>query len=109
MGLRTAMLWVHALAGGAWVAAALSFVAAGLALTAGSDEQRNFALRAAPRIAAFSAAAAVLVLAAGAFNFVLAGIARGFRFSSQFTLILSIKLALFVAMSIAAGWTLRSA
>ncbi len=109
MELRTAILWIHALAGGAWVAAALCFVAAGMALAAGSDDQRNFAMRAAPAIAAFGAAAAVVVLAAGVVNFFLAGAARGFRFSSEFGLILSIKSALFVGMSIALGWTLRTA
>ncbi|HTR61193.1 MAG TPA: hypothetical protein VMH37_05785, partial [Candidatus Binataceae bacterium] len=88
MLLQTIILWMHALAGAAWVAACLCFVIAGLALASGSDEQRNFALRAAPKIVGFNLMAAILLLLSGGLNLVLAGIARNFNFSGDFTRIL---------------------
>ena len=108
MLLQTIILWMHALAGAAWVAACLCFVIAGLALASGSDEQRNFALRAAPKIVGFNLMAAILLLLSGGLNLVLAGIARNFNFSGDFTRILVIKIALFVAMFLALLYTARS-
>ena len=108
MLLQTIVLWMHALAGAAWVAACLCFVIAGLALASGSDEQRNFALRAAPKIVGFNLMAAILLLLSGGLNLVLAGIARNFNFSGDFTRILAIKIALFVAMFLALLYTARS-
>ncbi len=108
MELRTTILWIHALAGAAWVAACVCFVIAGLALAAGSEEQRTFTLRAAPKIVAFNLTAAIVLLLTGGINLALAGEIRDFQFSSQFELLLSAKLALFVGMSIVLGWTLRA-
>ncbi|MGO9606681.1 MAG: hypothetical protein ACLQAT_25385 [Candidatus Binataceae bacterium] len=109
MGLRTVILWIHALAGAGWVAACVAFVIAGLALAAGSEEQRNFALRAAPKIDRFNIVAAIVLLLTGAANLLLAGLIRNFRFSSQFGLTLGAKVILFIGMSIALAWTLRTA
>ncbi|HUY38587.1 MAG TPA: hypothetical protein VMV13_07140 [Candidatus Binataceae bacterium] len=103
MELRNTILWIHALAGGAWVTACVCFVIAGLAIAAGSEEQMNFALRAAPRIDGFNVAAAIIVLATGGFNLALAGVARGFNFSAQFGIILAVKVLLFIAMTLALG------
>jgi hypothetical protein len=105
MALRTAILWIHALAGAGWVAACVCFVVAGLVLSAGGDEQRDFALGAAPRIVGFSLAAALLLLFTGAVNLVLAGTIRGFRFSHEFGSILGLKVVLFVVMFLALRWT----
>jgi hypothetical protein len=107
MALRTTVLWIHALAGGGWVAACGCFVIAGLAIAAGSDEQRAFAMRAAPAIDRFNLAAAATLLISGLANFTMLGLARGFRFSAQFRIILSIKVILFVGMAIALGRSLR--
>ncbi len=109
MALRTTVLWIHALAGGGWVAACGCFVIAGLAISAGSEEQRSFAMRAAPAIDRFNLAAAAILLITGLMNFTLAGLGRGFRFSAQFKIILSIKVMLFVGMAIALGRSLRIA
>jgi len=84
------------------------FVIAGLVLSAGGDEQRDFALGAAPRIVGFSLAAALLLGLTGAVNLILAGVVRNFRFSSEFGRVLGIKVVLFVAMIIALRWTLRA-
>jgi hypothetical protein len=109
MALRTVILWIHALAGAGWVAACVCFVIAGLALTAGGDEQRDFALGAAPRIVGFSLAAALVLLLTGAVNLVLAGVVRSFRFSQEFGGILGLKVVLFVVMFLVLRWTLRAA
>jgi hypothetical protein len=107
MELRSTILWIHALAGGAWVTACACFVIAGIALAAGSEEQVNFAIRAAPKIDAFNLFAAVIVGATGAINLTLAGLARNFNFSRQFGLILMVKVMLFLAMSIMLGRAIR--
>lgn len=109
MELRSAILWIHAGAAAAWVAASVCFIVAGLALVAGSEEQRNFAMRAASKIDAFNLAAALTLLFTGAANFAVAGVLRGFHFSGQFELILGVKVILFVGMSIALGRALRTA
>jgi hypothetical protein len=109
MAIRTTVLWIHALAGGGWIAACACFAIAGLAIAAGSEEQRAFAMRAAPAIDRFNLVAAAVLLITGTVNFTLAGLARGFRFSAQFKIILSIKVMLFVAMAIALGRSLRIA
>jgi hypothetical protein len=109
MALQTVILWIHALAGAGWVAACVCFVIAGLVLSAGGDEQRDFALGAAPRIVGFSLGAALVLLFTGAVNLVLAGIVRRFRFSQEFGSILGLKVVLFVAMFLALRWTLRAA
>jgi hypothetical protein len=103
MELRNTILWIHALAGGAWVTACVCFVIAGLAIAAGSEEQVNFALRAAPKIDGFNIVAATVVLVTGGFNLALAGVARGFNFSAQFGIILVVKVILFIAMALALG------
>jgi len=108
MGLRTAILWVHALAGATWVAACGCFVIAGLALEAGSDEQRNFAVRVAPKIDRLNVAMAALLLATGAISFVLAGMPRGFHFSHTFATVLGAKIVLFMAMTLAMAAALRT-
>jgi hypothetical protein len=109
MALRTTVLWIHALAGGGWVTACGCFVIAGLAIAAGSEEQRAFAMRAAPAIDRFNLAAAAMLLITGLANFTLEGLGRGFRFSAQFKIILLIKVMLFVGMAITLGRSLRIA
>jgi hypothetical protein len=109
MALQTVILWIHALAGAGWVAACVCFVIAGLVLSAGGEEQRDFALGAAPRIVGFSLAAALLLLITGAVNLALAGIVRGFRFSRVFGGILGLKVVLFVVMFLVLRWSFRAA
>jgi len=109
MALQIVILWIHALAGAGWVAACVCFVIAGLVLSAGGDEQRDFALGAAPKIVAFGLAAALVLVFTGAVNLVLAGIVRSFRFSQEFGRILGLKVVLFVVMFLALRWTLRAA
>ncbi len=102
------MLWLHVLAGALWIGASAAFVLAALALGTTPGERRDFADRVAPRIGWFCAAAAAFVLASGAQNFVLAGIARGFDFPAAFDVILAAKIALFIAMCAALAVVLRT-
>ncbi|HYB89797.1 MAG TPA: hypothetical protein VEC38_02000 [Candidatus Binataceae bacterium] len=108
MGLRTAILWIHALAGAVWIAACGCLVIAGLALEEGSEEHRNFAVRVAPKIDRLNVAMAVLLAATGATSFVAEGIPRGFRFSHTFVIVLGVKTVLFIAMAIMMAAALRT-
>jgi putative copper export protein len=105
--LPTLILWVHAACGAIWVGACACFVIAGLALSAGSDEQRNFALNAAPKIDMLGLIAAAVLLATGLINLMTAGVARRFAFSTAFMTVLAIKIALFIVMIGVMSWSMR--
>src|SRR5260221_10840280 len=96
--LSSAILWTHAAAGAIWVAACACFVIAGLALTPGSVEQRNFAAGAAPKIDRLALIAASLLFLTGLLNLSIAGFWRGLAFSTAFMIVLAIKIGLFIAM-----------
>jgi putative copper export protein len=96
--LTTSILWIHATAGALWIGACACFVIAGLALTPGSDEHRNFVARSAPKIDHLAMLAAALLFLTGLVNLVQAAISRHFAFSTAFTTVLAIKILLFIAM-----------
>ena len=103
----SAILWAHAAAGAIWVGACACFVIAGLALGAGSAEQRNFAANAAPKIDMLGLVAAAVLLATGLINLAAAGISRQYAFSTMFTTVLAIKIALFIVMIVVMTWSMR--
>ena len=103
----TVILWIHAACGAIWVGACACFVIAGLALAAGSDEQRNFIVSAAPKIDVLGMVAAALLLITGFINLMTAGISRRFVFSTAFTTVLAIKIALFIVMILVMTWSMR--
>ncbi len=103
----SAILWTHAAAGAIWVGACACFVIAGLALAAGSVEQRNFVTNAAPKIDVLGLVAAVTLLVTGFINLMTAGIARRFVFSTAFMTVLAIKIALFIVMIVVMMWSMR--
>ena len=103
----TLILWTHAAAGAIWVGACACFVIAGLALSAGSVEQRNFATNAAPKIDLLGLVAAIVLLITGFINLTTAGIARRFVFSTAFMTVLAIKIALFIIMIVVMTWSMR--
>jgi hypothetical protein len=105
--LSSAILWTHAAAGAVWVGACACFVIAGLALSAGSVEQRNFAANAAPKIDLLGLIAAMILLVTGFFNLMTAGVARRFVFSTAFTTVLAIKVGLFIVMIVVMTWSMR--
>src|ERR1700722_4263756 len=81
----TTILWIHAGAGAVWIGACACFVIAGLALTPGSAEQRNFAAGAAPKIDRLALIAAWLLFNTGLLNLAIAfGLWRGYAFSTAF-------------------------
>ena len=96
--MTTAILWIHATAGALWIGACACFVIAGLALTPGSDEHRNFVVRSAPKIDRLAILAAALLLLTGLANLVQAAISRQFAFSTAFTTVLAIKIVLYITM-----------
>src|SRR5260370_5422177 len=96
--LTTATLWIHATAGALWIGACACFVIAGLALTPGSDEHRNFVVRTAPKIDHLAMFAAALLFLTGLLNLARAASSRQFAFSTAFTTVLAIKILLFIAM-----------
>ena len=103
----TVILWIHAACGAIWVGACACFVIAALALAAGSDEQRNFTVNAAPRIDTLGLVAAAVLLATGLINLMTAGVARRFAFSTAFMTVLAIKVALFIVMIGVMSWSMR--
>ena len=102
--MTTTILWIHATAGALWIGACACFVIAGLALTPGSDEHRNFVVRTAPKIDHLAMFAAALLFLTGLLNLARAAISRQFAFSTGFTTVLAIKILLFIAMLV----TMRS-
>jgi len=105
--LGSAILWTHVAAGAIWVGACACFVIAGLALAAGSDDQRNFVASAAPKIDLLGLVAAVVLLATGFINLITAGVTRRFVFSTSFMAVLAIKIALFIVMIVVMTWSMR--
>ena len=103
----SAILWTHAAAGAIWVGACACFVIGGLALSAGSIEQRNFVERAAPKIDTLGLVAAAVLLVTGMINLTTAGVARRFAFSTAFMTVLAIKIALFIVMIVVMTWSMR--
>ena len=105
--LPSAILWTHAAAGAIWVGACACFVIAGLALSAGTVEQRNFVASAAPKIDLLALVAAIVLLITGSINLMTAGVARRFVFSTAFMTVLAIKVALFITMIVVMTWSMR--
>jgi putative copper export protein len=105
--LSSAILWTHAAAGAIWVGACACFVIAGLALSAGSIEQRNFVENAAPKIDLLGLFAAIVLLITGFINLMTAGVARHFVFSTAFMSVLVIKIGLFILMIVLMTWSMR--
>jgi putative copper export protein len=103
----TLILWTHAAAGAIWVGACACFVIAGLALSADSADQRNFATNAAPKIDLLGLVAAIVLLITGFINLMTAGVARRFVFSTAFMTVLAIKIALFIFMIMVMTWSMR--
>ena len=103
----TLILWTHAAAGAIWIGACACFVIAGLALTTGSVEQRNFVANAGPKIDLLGLVAAIVLLVTGFINLMTAGIARRFAFSTAFMTVLAIKIALFIVMIVVMTWAMR--
>jgi len=99
--LRIVVLWVHALSGLVWTGSCASFVLAGSALTPGTDEWREFGMKAAPRLDRVNLVAALILVASGGLSLEIVGEARHFSFSRAFVTVLSLKVGLLLAMALA--------
>jgi putative copper export protein len=111
MPIASIVLTIHVLCGVLWVGACASFVLAASALNRESGEWREFALKVAPRINRINLLLACAIPLTGLGNLYFAGRARGFRFPTQFSELLSAKVVLFIAMALAlaAAWSAEGA
>jgi putative copper export protein len=108
MRLASAVLWLHVISGAVWVGACACFVLAASALSVGSDEWQEFALKAVPGLDRLNFAAASILVATGILNLLFAGAARGFYFSSMFLGVLAAKIALLIVMVFALAASFRA-
>jgi hypothetical protein len=111
MGLRTIILWIHALCGVAWVGACASFVIAAAALGGEAGELSRFAANTAPRINRAGAILALVIPLTGIGNLIYAARMRGDALPPEFIGLLAAKITLFAAMALtlAAAWRAESA
>jgi len=100
MIIRSVVLWIHVLCGVMWVGTCASFLLAASAMSAESDEWRDFALRAAPRINRINVVPALVVPMTGAGNLFSAALMRRSPFPPAFVGIVAIKVVLFFIMGI---------
>jgi len=107
--LRAAVLWIHVLSGAVWIGACACLAIAVSALAAGSGEFRDFATRGVPTLNRVNVAAAVTLVITGAARLLILVMAGGFVPSTMFIDVLLMKVALFAAMAIALGGSLRAA
>lgn len=98
LAIRTVILWMHALAGAAWVGGALCFVIAAVAIGTEGDDARAFAGRVAPAINRVALVAMIFILLSGMLNIYIAGTMRRFSFSDTFVTVLAAKIGIFFAM-----------
>ncbi|MGH7813948.1 MAG: hypothetical protein ACREQI_08105 [Candidatus Binataceae bacterium] len=108
LSLAAVILWTHAIAGAAWLGASACFAIAAMALAPGSAEQLRFTARGAPRINQLALAAAIVLALTGIANVFNAVRARHGHVSSQFAIVLAIKVTLFLLMLAALGLALRT-
>jgi uncharacterized membrane protein len=111
MAPASIVLTIHVLCGVLWVGVCASFILAASAMNRESDEWREFALKAAPRINRISLVLACLIPLSGLGNLYFAGQARGFKFAPEFVELLIAKIVLFFGMATAliAAWTTENA
>jgi putative copper export protein len=98
LALRTVILWMHAIAGAAWVGGSLCFVIAAVALGTEGEDARAFAGRVAPAINRVALLAMIFILLSGMVNIYIAGTMRRFSFSNTFVAVLGAKIGIFLAM-----------
>src|ERR1700674_4943339 len=106
MALQTVLLWIHALSGVIWTGSCASFVLGASVLATGTEEWRDFASKAAPRLDRLNLVAAIMLLATGGVNLALIVPARHYVLSRAFATVLGAKIGLFVvmALALAASW-----
>jgi putative copper export protein len=91
--VRTTILWIHAIGGGAWVGAAIVFVMA--ASASGIEDEEGVAMvrRIAPAINRIGLGAMLFIVISGVVNIYIAGLMRRFSFSNAFIELLAMKIA----------------
>ncbi|MGD0073671.1 MAG: hypothetical protein ABSD31_04960 [Candidatus Binataceae bacterium] len=107
--LRAAVLWIHVLSGAIGIGACACLAIAVSALTAGSDEFRDFAIRGVPALNRVNVVAAATVVVTGVTRLLIMMVAGGFVPSAMFIDVLLMKVALFAGMAIALAGSIRAA
>jgi uncharacterized membrane protein len=100
MVVRSVVLWIHVLCGVVWIGTCASFLLAASAITVESNEWREFALRAVPRINRINVVPALLVPMTGAGNLFSAALTRRSPFPPAFIGIVALKVVLFFFMGL---------
>ena len=96
--MRTTILWLHAVGGGAWAGAAIVFVIAASAMGIKDDEGLAMVRRIAPAINRIGLGAMLFIVISGLVNIYIAGLMRRFSFSNAFIVVLALKIAALSAM-----------
>jgi hypothetical protein len=91
--MRTTILWIHAVGGGAWAGAAIVFVIAVSAMGIEDDEGLAMVRRLAPAINRIGLGAMLFIVISGIVNIYIAGLTRRFAFSNAFIALLALKIA----------------
>jgi len=100
MALREAVLWLHVLCGVTWVGTSAAFVLAASSMAVETEEWKEFALRAAPRINLINFVAAAIIPLTGIGNLFGAAMTRKGPFPPAFVGILSLKVVIYFVMAI---------
>jgi len=106
--LGAAVLWIHVLSGAVWIGACACMAIAVFALTAGSEEFRDFVNRAVPTLNRLNVAAAATLVVTGTSKLLILTIGGGLVPSTMFIEVLLMKIGLFALMIIALGSSLRA-
>src|ERR1700693_4712461 len=91
--MRTTILWLHAIGGGAWVGAAPGFCIATSATGIEDEEGLAIVRRIAPAINRIGLGAMLFIVISGIVNIYIAGLMRRFAFSNAFIELLALKIA----------------
>jgi uncharacterized membrane protein len=100
MALREAVLWLHVLCGVTWVGTSAAFVLAASSMAVETEEWKEFALHAAPRINRINLVAAAIIPLSGIGNLFGAAMTRKGPFPPAFVGILSLKVVIYFVMAI---------
>ncbi len=106
--LKAAVLWIHVLSGAVGIGACACLAIAVSALTAGSDEFRDFAIRGVPALNRVNVVVAATVAVTGVTRLVMM-MAGGFVPSAMFIDVLLMKVALLAGMATALAGSIRAA
>ena len=108
VALRTSILWIHALAGGAWIIASIAVLFVAGAMGIEDPEGRALIRRAGPLVNRIGFGAIATLLVTGIANVFIAGAERHYQFSPQFIAVFAAKGIIFIALFLVLGAAVRT-